>query len=83
MAPLMVLMKENLKVPCLDLSLEKKLLIHLVLWMVLMEGYALGSPDGFFGASNDVKTEGSFLGSSFGDEVGNALGSPDGADEGN
>ena len=31
----MVLMKANLRVPCLDLDLENKLVLHLVLLMVL------------------------------------------------
>ena len=37
MAPLMVLMKANLRVPCLEFDLEKKLVLHLVLLMVLMK----------------------------------------------
>ena len=37
MAPLMVLMKSNLRVPCLDIDLEKKLVLHLLLLMVLMK----------------------------------------------
>ena len=35
MAPLMVLMKENLRVPCLGLDWDKKLVLHLDLLMVL------------------------------------------------
>ena len=35
MAPLMVLMKANLRVPCLDLDWDKKLVLHLDLLMVL------------------------------------------------
>ena len=34
-APLMVLMKANLRVPCLELDLDKKLVLHLVLLIVL------------------------------------------------
>ena len=41
MAPLMVLMKANLRVPCLELDLEKKLVLHFVLLMVLMKGLVL------------------------------------------
>ena len=37
MAPLMLLMKANKKVPCLELHLEKKLLLQLVLLMILMK----------------------------------------------
>ena len=37
MATLMLTMKENLRVPCLDLDLEKKLVLHLLLLMVLMK----------------------------------------------
>ena len=35
MAPLMVLMKANLRVPCLDLDWDKKLVLHLNILMVL------------------------------------------------
>ena len=35
MDPLMVLMKAKLRVPCLDIDLDKKLVLHLVLLMVL------------------------------------------------
>ena len=35
MAPLMVLMKANLRVPCLDIYWDKKLVLHLDLLMVL------------------------------------------------
>ena len=37
MASLIVLMKENLWTPCLDNNLEKKLVLHWLLMMVLME----------------------------------------------
>ena len=35
MNPLMFLMKSNLKIPCLDLDLDNKLVLHLVLLMML------------------------------------------------
>ena len=38
MAPLMVLMKANLRVPSLDLEWDKKLVLHLDLFMVLWTG---------------------------------------------
>ena len=34
-APLMGVMKANLKVPCLELDLDKKLVLYLVILMVL------------------------------------------------
>ena len=37
MDPLMLLMKANLRVPCLYLDLEKKLVLNLLLLMVLMK----------------------------------------------
>ena len=42
----------------------------------------MGSPAGSFDDFNDVKPDGSFLGASLGEEVGTALRSTDGADEG-
>ena len=35
MAPLIILMKVNLRVPCFELDLDNKLVLHLVLMMVL------------------------------------------------
>ena len=37
MAHLMLLTKANLRVPCLDIDLEKKLVLHLLLLMLLMK----------------------------------------------
>ena len=53
MAPVIVLMKENLSVTCLDHDLEKNLALRLLLLMVLMKEIWLGSTDGSFDSSNE------------------------------
>ena len=82
MAPLMVLMKSNLRVTCLDLDWDKKLVLHLdllmVLWKEIKMALWIAEHSGSYLVHLMYTDEGIILSSTDGEVLGSTLGALDG-----